>query len=253
MKLPVIQSNAVPRGVVLYRGKSMLNGKPIVVIATIHSKNEKTGDMISTWILRDNIQPIEALNRGEDDAVCGDCKHRNKTCYVRIDHAPRNIFLAYKRGVYPKFSTEKHLGLFVGRGIRLGAYGDPAAVPIHVWKPLLAVCGMHTGYTHAWKYCNDEYKDIVMASVDNEKEFRLARKMGYRTFRVRSIESGLMQGEFACPASEEGGKRLNCIDCGACSGTNGGITKNGNVAILVHGSPVKINVFKKMVLSGLTS
>lgn len=243
MNLPVLNTKE-PRGLILYRGKSQLNGKPIVVIATLHSKNEKTGDIISTWILRDNIDPISSIRRGEDEAVCGDCKHRNKTCYVRVDHAPRNIFLAYKRGVYDRFRPE-HIELFRGRGLRLGAYGDPAAVPISVWLPLISVSKMHTGYTHAWKRCDKQFSDIVMASVDTVTEYKQAKRAGYRTFRIRSVNTNLQNREFACPASAEGGHRMNCIDCGACNGTDFGIKKNGDVAIIVHGSPVKINIFNR--------
>ena len=49
------------QGVVFYEGPSMLDGKPIVAIATPSTENRKTGDMIQTWILRRNIDPVRAL------------------------------------------------------------------------------------------------------------------------------------------------------------------------------------------------
>ena len=48
------------RGFILYRGPSILDGTPIVVVATMKTANPKTGDMIQTFILVDNMSPIEA-------------------------------------------------------------------------------------------------------------------------------------------------------------------------------------------------
>ena len=39
-------------GIILWEGKSELDGKPIVLIAIDHSSNSKTGDMVQTYILR---------------------------------------------------------------------------------------------------------------------------------------------------------------------------------------------------------
>ena len=49
-----------PNGYILYQGPSNIDGKPIVVIATgfaNKSANGKTGDMIQTWIIREDIAP----------------------------------------------------------------------------------------------------------------------------------------------------------------------------------------------------
>ena len=48
-----------PNGAIIYRGPSLLDGKPIVVIAVglnSSSKNRKTGNMLQTYILRDDIK-----------------------------------------------------------------------------------------------------------------------------------------------------------------------------------------------------
>ena len=42
------------RGFILYRGPSILDGTPIVVVATMKTANPKTGDMIQTFIIVDN-------------------------------------------------------------------------------------------------------------------------------------------------------------------------------------------------------
>ena len=38
------------KGYVLHEGPSPFDGQPIVSIATLHSSNRKTGDMVQTWI-----------------------------------------------------------------------------------------------------------------------------------------------------------------------------------------------------------
>ena len=66
---------AMPLGIVLYEGPSMLDGAPIVAIATgIKSRagNVKTGDMVQVFILRQDMSPNEAQRKGTDGAVCGD-------------------------------------------------------------------------------------------------------------------------------------------------------------------------------------
>ncbi len=80
-----------PLGLILWRGKSLLDGKRIMVIATgvfNKTENKKTGDMIQAWILRRDIDPMLARRLGEDYSICGDCKHREQsTCYVNIGQA----------------------------------------------------------------------------------------------------------------------------------------------------------------------
>jgi hypothetical protein len=50
-----------PSGYIIYRGASLLDGKPIVVVAITKSSNAKTGDMVQTYILADNGKsPVES-------------------------------------------------------------------------------------------------------------------------------------------------------------------------------------------------
>src|SRR5262245_54038294 len=62
VKVKVKVKKPRPNGVVLYRGPSLLNGKPIVCVAvglTRRSKNQKTGGAIQTYILGDDgLDPI---------------------------------------------------------------------------------------------------------------------------------------------------------------------------------------------------
>jgi hypothetical protein len=239
-----------PLGIILYKGKSVIDGKLIVVVATGFagkSSNEKTGDMIQTWILRPDVPPIMAIKTGHDFSVCGDCKHKHiGSCYVNVAHGPHNVFYAYQNDRYVRFDIDKHSKLFEGRSIRLGSYGDPAAVPTHIWETVCGLTIAHTGYTHQWntRFVKPELKNFCMASCDNEKEQVKAKSLGWRTFRVRTdVDQPLLENEFVCPASMEYGQKTSCIKCKACMGL-GANTKKDPV-IVVHGLDHKIKKFNK--------
>lgn len=227
-------------GFVFFRGPSPIDGAPIVATATLESRNGKTGDMVQTWILREDIAPLDAIKSGADRSICGNCVHRGRTCYVDASRAPSTIFDAYHRGQYIDLSQDPDTiaMLMRDRIVRMGAYGDPAMVRIHAWRMLLAAAAGHTGYTHAWRRIwAQALRPYVMASVDSQAEMDLARAMGWRTFRVRSENEPLQSNEFPCPASEEGGKRTQCIDCQACDGADR--PGKASATIIVHGSMAK--------------
>jgi len=122
---------------------------------------------------------------------------------------------------------DSDLELFKDRFVRLGSYGDPAAVPYEVWENICNVAAGYTGYTHQWdnKKIDQRIKNFCMASVDSivgyTKEYDKARALGWRTFRVReSLENPVMDDEFVCPASKEAGVLTNCQRCNLCCGLN---------------------------------
>lgn len=219
---------------IIYEGKSMIDGQPIIAIATINSSNSKTGAMVQTWIMRADIEPHHAIKTGADVSVCGDCPHKpsnNGSCYVLTFQAPLSIYRAYHRGSY----ADRKLDKFAGLPLRLGSYGDPLAVPIEAWKALIEITNGRTGYTHQWQSNNNEaWKGLVMASVDNEVEAKQATANGWRYFRVTNDDAPKVKGETICPASEEAGKKLQCIDCLSCSGNDG--RKSLGIVINAHGS-----------------
>lgn len=242
---------AKPLGFTLYEGPSLLDGAPIVVVATLNSANVKTGDMVQTWILRADVAPTDAVKSGADASICGDCKHRGdgkggaRTCYVTVFQAPLNVFKGYKAGRYPRF-TAADAQHFAGRAVRLGAYGDPAAVPFDVWAALIAASGSQqwTGYTHQWARCDQRLQSLVMASVDTREEAERARAMGWRHFRVRAANEPMMDREFVCPASAESSARdVTCSKCLACHGTAQG--RKGSAVIIVHGAASKVGAFMR--------
>jgi hypothetical protein len=228
---------AKPKGIVLYEGPSVLDGSPIVVVATLNSKNAKTGDMVQTWIMRSDLNPVEASKTKQDASVCGGCPHRHSlggACYVNIGQAPLAVWKAYKRGSYAQI-TDAGVGDYLnGRFIRLGSYGDPAAVPALVWEYVTGLASGWTGYTHqiGHKKFDSAILRFCMVSADTPKSAQMHNKHGRRTFRVKTPEAPLMAGEIECPA-ETG---VKCADCRACSGALGG---GVSIAIDVHGSRSK--------------
>lgn len=234
-------STKKPTGHIIYKGKSQLDGQPIVVIAITKSTNEKTGNMVQTYIMRDDVAPLEALKTGEDSSVCGDCKHRpilGGACYVNVGQGVRAVWAAYKKGNYPEASYWSHIGK--GRMVRLGTYGDPAAVPAWVWEMLTVNALGITGYTHQWHNEAlpvselERLRTLCMASADTPEEKHKANSQGWRTFRIRLADEPLEHKEIACPASKEAGYKLTCAECKACNGTQ--TTRTANVAIVTHGA-----------------
>ncbi len=228
-------------GFILYEGPSALDGAPIVVIATgikAKSRNAKTGDLIQTWILRSDIAPVEALATGDDASVCGQCPHRpalGGVCYVTVWQAPRSVFDAYKRGIYPRLSLADAAQAVAGRTVRLGAYGDPAAAPVAIWEAFVSQASAWTGYTHQWRSAPDAFKRLTMASADSVSEGFQARAAGWRTFRIRDASEPVAPKlEFICPASEEAGKKTDCASCRACMGTDS--KAKASPVIIVHGA-----------------
>ena len=229
-----------PSGYIIYRGASLLDGKPIVVVAIVReSKNAKTGNMVQTYIMADNGQsPVQSARDLSDVSVCGECKHRRGmggSCYVNLGQGARSVMDGVMRGIYPEKILAPKIAV-KGRKVRLGTYGDPAAVPAMVWGSLLSEASGWTGYTHQWASGKaDHVKQWCMASVDTVHELVDARADGWRTFRVRQADGKPeFSHEMKCPASAEMNKRLTCDTCMACSGGVG--TKKASVTIIVHGS-----------------
>ena len=257
---------------IIYRGPSLIDGSPIVVIITGltgGSSNVKTGAMVQSWILADNGQsPIEASRTGNDYSICGTCPHRGtvdptkltgwsvgRSCYVSLHQAPTAVYNAYKRGSYATVGHEDLRALGRGRMIRVGSYGDPAAVSASVWRELLAEASGHTAYTHqsGVKGANVDYERF-MVSADSKRQAQGLQLNGKRTFRVIPVKTWIEQGkqsllksEVLCPASAEANRpEATCVTCGLCNGSsmaraNGvdRVVQRKSIAIVAHGSSRK--------------
>ena len=235
-------------GVILYEGPSMLDGAPIVAIAnriTSASGNEKTGALVQTFIIRSDVGPMAALKSGADAAVCGDCTHRPAnagSCYVNVGRSVASVYGAYTRGRYarPGIDYDPRLlpALFRGALVRLGTYGDPAAVPFQTWRAMTLNAAAVNGYSHQWRNpAFAAFKLLCMASADNADEAREAHAMGWRTFRVKGEAAAKLAGEVTCPASKEAGQKTVCASCKACGGASS--KARASIVINAHGPTAK--------------
>ena len=268
---------------ILWEGPSRIDGQPVVVIATglgipgsSPSRNVKTGpSMIQIWILRSDIHPTDAIRSGADLSICGSCFHRGedppvessaigrrkirrsrkvrksvegnyvvkrkRTCYVRVANAPAAVYRAFRSGVYRQVDWS----ILSGSLSRIGAYGDPAAVPSWIWHRVADLARSTAGYTHLWKR-RPSLRGILMASVDTDEEELDARARGWDVFRVESSvgsRSPDMPKAIHCPADRVA--RLfaddGSVTCGTCMGKRGPrcTGRDGSVFIPAHGAGTK--------------
>ena len=230
-------------GFVVWRGPSPETGEPLVAIVTgvrKASANGKTGWMHQLWILRADIPPHEAFQRGLDAATCGDCihsGHRLGTCYVRTSEAPLAVWRAYHRGSYPVLGTDEAAELLteLHQPIRLGAYGDPAMVPFEIVEALALASPGWTGYTHQFRkpWFDKRFLTLTMVSLEGNGQ---TLPTGARSFRVVGSVADVRKGEILCPASDEAGQKSSCAKCKLCAGS---LRRAKPVAIVGHGKATK--------------
>lgn len=221
-----------PYGFVAYEGPSLFDGEPIVVIVTLYSENKKTGNMIQTWIIRQDKKPTEIAKNGEDSSICGSCRFRSGNgCYVNLGQGVLSVWTSYKAGRYPHFNPEFHPRFLRNRGIRLGSYGDPASVPFAIWDYLTSYCTLRTGYTHAWKN-SPKLKGYVQASCDSIEEAKTAQAQGWKTFLVIDPKNDIPKEVGIECVSDTHGK--TCLECRLCNGNK------TNIVIKLHGLGFKV-------------
>jgi hypothetical protein len=235
-------------GVILYEGPTAIDGRPIVVIANrivVASTNAKTGDMVQTFIIPADVDPMTALRTGQDAAVCGDCRHRpanDGSCYVNVGRSVASVYGAFTRARYarPGIDYDPAIipALFAGLTFRIGTYGDPFAAPFQVWRAATVNAAGINGYSHQWRRPEAQaFRLLCMASVDSESEAREAQAMGWRTFRVRAKDGAKLAGEVTCPASKEAGHKTSCAECKACGGVSA--KARAPIVIAAHGPTAK--------------
>jgi len=226
--------------VVVYNGPSRLDGAPIVAILSglkSPSQNRKTGPMLQLWILREDVSPTAAKRTGADESICGDCPLRHFLgggCYVNVGQAPESVWRAYSRGNVPAMPLADVPQAVAGKAVRLGAYGDPAALPIEVLEALTATAKMHTGYTHQWRHLGPEYAALLMASTDTVADRMAATALGWRYFGLATDVTEAAADAIECQSDT---RDNHYVDCGLC----GGNTRSGAKSILItpHGSRSK--------------
>lgn len=227
-------------GGVVYDGPSRIDGAPVLGIVTLDSGNVKTGAMAQLWIIRADMPPSEASRTGADASICGGCPHRgrlvdgvlvDRSCYVTLMHGPRAVWDAWMRGVYDVAGSPDAVArIGAGRKVRLGAYGDPAAIDPAVIHALCRDAAGWTGYTHQWRSrrLTADIQRYVMASVDSYRDWRAAESMGWGTFGVLPAGAPIPDGAVECANARTG---VQCADCLECDGTSG-----RHIVIHAHGT-----------------
>jgi len=203
-----------PTGYLLHEGA--VNGSEFVVIATMSSKNDKTGDMTQIWFLLRDVKPQQAVISGLDaNTICRECVFASGNgCYVNVAKAPTSVWKSYHRGNYPKLDPKNYGQVFRGRKIRFGAYGNPSLLPIAIVKAIASVSKGWTGYFHDWRtnpYAS-EYAKFFMASTETQDSHRLAQSLGYRTFHASPVKP---DGMIECLSDTHG---MTCAQCKLCCG-----------------------------------
>ena len=230
-------------------GDTIKPGIPVVVLASKAKSpdkaNVKTGDMWQFYILVADMPPTEAKAAGLDASVCGNCVHRKvngNTCYTygTVLAGANGMWRQWRNGNASEFTPD----MVTGETVRLGAYGDPCAVPFDVWQPILDASDGYTAYSHQWDNpaIDPRFKTIAQASADNADEIPAANALGWRTYTVMPVGTTRVPGAVPCPSP-----RIACADCLKCSGT--GLGRKGNVWIEAHGSRAKSFVGKSLPLT----
>jgi hypothetical protein len=238
---------AKPKGYIIDKGLSPIDGKPYVAILTVKSTNRKTGNMAQVFIMRDDINPVEAVNTGEDYTICGNCPHRRKqvwdakrkrfkwerSCYVNVGQGPNSVWKAYKRGSYKLLWLDSELeAALKGRKIRWGAYGDPAIIDPKTVAYLNSLAIGHTGYTHQWREAwAQQFSGVFQASCDGFNDYMVASDHGWKCFVVVSKTAAPDYAK-QCPATVTNSK-AQCITCSLCDGAK------RDVYVNAHGSGAK--------------
>ena len=224
---------------VLYKGISLLDDEtPIMLVMsgfTKDSSNAKTGPLVQLYILPIHESPKDTYYSGSK-SVCGDCKYNgNNGCYVRWSNLGSIWKAAKNQAAIP---TPLGREFLKGLRVRVGAAGDPAAIPSSIWSQLLSSCENYTGYTHQWN--NPIFQDLsqfFVASVDNARENEKARALGWSTFFVTDSEEEAKEEGIRCLAStdkkDSHGLPMTCSTCMLCNGKS---TKQKTITEVLHGA-----------------
>jgi hypothetical protein len=226
------------RSLVIYRGPSLYDPATIIrAVLVLKSSNVKTGDMAQLHILLDAVAPHTAQATGQDAAICGGtCKGggcplrpvNGGGCYVVTCQGPLSTWKATRNQAPAGAATIAHA--LAGRSLRLGAYGDPAALPAYIIDSLaMATGGRVTGYTHGWQGA-PHLSRWCMASVETEAGARDAWSHGWRTFRMTAPNAQPLPNEIDCPS-----ERITCGECLLCRGSQ---VRARSITIPAHGSRV---------------
>lgn len=203
-----------PTGYIIHEGTT--GGRAFVAIATLNSRNAKTGDMVQIWFLLRDVNPIAAVQEGIDaETICKSCPFASGNgCYVNVSQAPLSVWKTYHAGKYPVAHPADYARIFGGRKIRFGAYGNPSLLPLSIVRAIAKVSAGWTGYFHDWRTNRHarQYAEFFMASTETADSYALARKLKLRTFHASPVQPA---GTRECLSETHG---ISCSECKLCCG-----------------------------------
>jgi len=228
----------------VYQGESEFGEGSVVGLLKERSTNKKTGDIPSVTFLPDiEKKPSACLRDGDDKLVCGECPLRKSICYVATAYAPNQMYKSFKAGKYEEVPEEvKNKFKQRFKVVRLGQYGDCACMPKRELAKLFRWLPEVINYTHSWrgrKYLNK----FAMASVQSPSEREAAKKLGFRTFRIKRKEDPILPGEILCPGDFYQKNPIQCGKCRLCVVTR----KAKDIAVNIHGPKGKVNSFYRLL------
>lgn len=221
-------------GFVMHEGPSLIGKGDVAAIATLNSANEKTGNMVQVWIVPKEGGTLAAVQKGDNSAACGSCpligtpeqtkdgvKIRNRVCYVNLGRLDSTVLKAYNNGRYPPYNRKLYERWLRGRDIRLGAYGDPVALPDSLIEYLASVGSGYTGYSHQLFSIERERADrlaqLLMVSCHTPSQHNEALRRGWRPFTVIANGQHVPENAVECPFYTRG---VQCDRCQLCQGAS---------------------------------
>lgn len=217
--------------------RSRFTGKRIRIALTFKSGNRKTRNVVALWILCCE-DPRDAARLGHTRSICNRCPWQfcnGGGCYVHVWEAPLSIWRA--RHHARPWNWEQIRMAMARRKVkvlRLGAYGDPAAVPVKVLRRLVTMArgeGFRVlGYTHSPQE-SPHLRGVCMASCENAGTAIEWLRKGWRTFRTLTAAAPepWPGSEIVCPSANG----AHCDTCGLCQGANIGAP---SIVIRPHGA-----------------
>ena len=129
-----------------------------------------------------------------------------------------SVYRAYKKGRYQHLNGD--YSKFVGRGTRLGSFGDPSIVPQDIILNMVKYSLFHTGYTHQWRKPFAQFlKGLCMASADGMRDYIESTANGWQPFHVRKASEPKPDNAVMCPSSKEANRVSSCEACKLCDGS----------------------------------
>lgn len=198
---------------------AIMPDRKIVLIAKLNDHNSKTGRMIQLSFCDTSINQLKIdgdvpNGQGCSRSQCG----AFDACYVRNFHFHimriQQALQSYIDGTIPKMTFKSFLNLVrkCNSPVRFGEFGDPCSISFDIVSKIAKASRIgHSGYTHQWKTADQRFSTILMASVENEKDYQLAKSMGWKSF---GINLPAVKGErINCPADKQAYKCETCLLC----------------------------------------